>query len=226
MHLKKKAFQLLVAVLVVLMSGGAALSHPRIVVGEPPTGWSPQGPAWFIAPTRAELISYPASSAEWRIVYDWIDGCVSQGRVRTDMVDGLDVLGVLRLEGYLGVPPEARGILASVWCMEASMLTTGTRGGPIRGDYSRGIARAHGPAQLWPWFRHWCGLGDRGGADDLFSSLTCYWSRVVDRYHARATSRCSEPWAVAEALAANGPRYLKRGCDAQSSHWRAMMRWR
>lgn len=159
------------------------------------------------------------------MVYDWIEGCVDRGRVLQRMVDPLDVLAVLRLEDHLGVPWEARGILAAVWCMEASMLKHARGGGPVRGDWRNGVARAHGPAQLWPWFRNWCGLGSRG-ADNLFGALTCYWSRVADRFHYRDTGRCAHPWRVAEALAANGPRYLYRGCDAESSHWREMMRWR
>jgi hypothetical protein len=196
----------------------------RIVLGSPPPNWVPEGPGWFVVPSRDELLSFPASSGEWRTVYSWIDGCVEIGRVKYSMVDQLDVLAVLRLEDYLGVPWEARGILASVWCMEASMLKTGRGGGPVRGDWHNGVARAHGPAQLWPWFRNWCGLGPRG-ADNLFGALTCYWSRMVDRFHHRNASRCGHPWRVAEALAANGPRYLNAGCDAESSHWRQMLRW-
>jgi hypothetical protein len=225
MHFKNKLFLLCISAIMFLMTLSPAAGHPRVVLGEAPDGWAPQGPGWFISPDRSDLLDFPASSGEWRTVYDWIDGCVEIGRVRTSMVDPLDVLAVLRLEDHLGVPWEARGILASVWCMEASMLTHGRKGGPIRGDYKNGIARAHGPAQLWPWFRSWCGFGPRG-ADNLYGALTCYWSRVVDRYHARNVEKCDNPWAVAEALAANGPRYLQSGCRAESSHWRQMIRWR
>lgn len=198
---------------------------PRVVVGAQPADWVAEGPGWYVVPSRDDLLSFPASSGEWRMVYDWIEGCVDRGRVLQRMVDPLDVLAVLRLEDHLGVPWEARGILAAVWCMEASMLKHARGGGPVRGDWRNGVARAHGPAQLWPWFRNWCGLGSRG-ADNLFGALTCYWSRVADRFHYRDTGRCAHPWRVAEALAANGPRYLYRGCDAESSHWREMMRWR
>jgi hypothetical protein len=198
---------------------------PRIVVGAPPVGWAPEGHGWYIVPTREDLLWAPAAHGEWRMVHDWIEGCVEIGRTAQHLVDPLDVLAVLRLEDYLGVPWEARGILASVWCMEASMMKHGRRGGPVRGDWRDGVARAHGPAQLWPWFRNWCGLGARG-ADDLLGALTCYWSRVVDRYYYRNAERCQDPWRVAEALAANGPRYLGMGCNAASSHWREMLRWR
>jgi hypothetical protein len=82
---------------------------------------------------------------------------------------------------------------------------------------------AHGPAQLWPWHRAWCGLSE-AGADDVFAALTCYWQRVVDR-HAKV-STCRDSWRVAEALTANGPRYQRLGCKAESKHWHELMRWR
>jgi len=223
-----KYLQILLMILTIsIMCPADAAARPagRIVVGEPPSDWMPQGPGWFTVPDRDELLWTPASSAEWRIVYDLVEGCVSAGRVTHQMVDPFDVLAVLRLEDHLGVPWEARGILVSVWCLEASMRHADRRGGPIRGDFKNGVARAHGPAQLWPWFRAWCGLGTQG-ADHLLPALACYWSRVVDRYIIRDTNRCQNPWAVAEALAANGPRYLSVGCSAQSSHWRALMKWR
>lgn len=198
--------------------------HPRVVVGVAPEGWIAQGPGWYLVPNRMDLLSFPASSGEWRMVYDWMEGCADSGRTSIKLIDPLDVLAVLRLEDFLGVPWDARGILAAVWCQEASMMHHGRGGGPIRGDFKNGVARAHGPAQLWPWFRNWCGLGARG-ADDLYGALTCYWSRVVDRYHYREAERCDNPWQVAEALAANGPRYLPMGCKAESGHWRAMKRW-
>lgn len=225
----KLFFPILLSAFCVFFGGSVVEARPhehmRVVVGDVPPDWVAQGPGWLVAPRRDELLDFPASSGEWRMVYDWIEGCVEKGRVSQRMVDPLDVLAVLRLEDHLGVPWEARGILASVWCMEASMMRS-TRGGrPIRGDFRNGVARAHGPAQLWPWFRNWCGLGARG-ADDLYGALTCYWARVVDRYHYRDAERCDNPWRVAEALAANGPRYLPMGCRAESSHWREMMRWR
>jgi hypothetical protein len=223
-----------VLVVVTLVGLGSAHGRPggrppavnaRVVVGTPPVGWVAEGPGWYVVPTRDDLLWEPAASGEWRMVHEWIEGCVARGRVSQRMVDPLEVLAVMRLEEYLGIPWDARGILAAVWCMEASMRTVGRKGGPVRGDWRNGVARAHGPAQLWPWFREWCGFGPRG-ADNLYGALTCYWSRVADRHHYRNTSRCSNPWRVAEALAANGPRYLPMGCDAESSHWREMLSWR
>jgi hypothetical protein len=227
--MRKFSIFMALALILLLVFGGSSAARPpavpsRIVWGSP-DGWTPQGPEWFSVPRRDDLLGEPATHGEWRLVTDLIDGCVSEGRTSWRLVDPLDVLAVLRLEEHLGVPWEARGILVSVWCMEASMLRFGRGGGPIRGDFHRGVARAHGPAQLWPWFRAWCGL-PRGGADDLLGGLTCYWSRVVDRHHYRDAARCPEPWAVAEALAANGPRYLPMGCRAASSHWRVLTAWR
>lgn len=227
--MKCNLFFVMLVALVTMLVGGDAGARPgpgvRVVMGPRPIGWVSPGPGWYFVPPRDELLWAPASAREWSTVHDWIGGCVARGRVRRDMVDPLDVLAVLRLEDHLGVPEGASGILAAVWCMEASMLNRGAGGGPIRGDFRGGVARAHGPAQLWPWFRNWCGLGN-GGADDLYGALTCYWARVVDRYHYRNASRCGDPWRVAEALTANGPRYLRAGCRAESSHWREMVRWR
>jgi hypothetical protein len=90
----------------------------------------------------------------------------------------------------------------------------------MRGDVRHGIAQAHGPLQLWPWHRAWCGLS-AGGADDIDAAARCYWSRVEDRRQARALD-CADSWRVGEALAANGPAYLPHGCAATSSHWRQM----
>lgn len=125
------------------------------------------------------------------------------------------LLILLRLEAQLGVPDESRGILAAVWCVEGALLSR-----ELRGDVRGGVARAHGPFQLWPWHREWCGLAE-GGADDLEAAARCYWARVVDRREARALE-CDDSWRVGEALAANGPAYLSMGCAAESSHWRAM----
>lgn len=167
------------------------------------------------------LMSEVPSPEESQIVSRQIDLCKRSVELTADPYL---VLAVLRLEHQLGVPPEAQGILNSVWCIEASMRLEGRHGGPIRGDYHNGVARAHGPAQLWAWHRNWCGLTE-GGADDLVASLTCYWQRVVDRREKRAL-HCDDSWRVGEALAANGPRYRKFGCKAKSGHWEEMEAWK
>lgn len=166
------------------------------------------------------LLQEPISDEERSMVEAQISLCKRDVK---NVADPFLVLAVLRLEDELDVPPEARGILGSVWCLEASMKLEGREGGPVRGDYHGGVAMAHGPAQLWPWHRNWCGLTD-GGADDLTASLTCYWQRVVERREKRAMG-CKNSWQVAEALAANGPRYKSWGCKAKSSHWRELERW-
>lgn len=166
------------------------------------------------------LLQEPPDEEERTSVETQIDRCKRDVK---GVADPFLVLAVLRLEDELGVPAEARGILGSVWCMEASMKLEGRDGGPVRGDFHGGTAMAHGPAQLWPWHRDWCGLTD-GGADDLLASLTCYWQRVVDRREKRAMN-CKDSWRVGEALAANGPKYKSWGCKAKSSHWRELERW-
>jgi hypothetical protein len=166
------------------------------------------------------LLQEPINDEERALVEVQINRCKRDVR---GVADPFLVLAVLRLEKELDVPPEARGILGSVWCIEAAMRVEGKEGGPVRGDYHGGTAMAHGPAQLWPWHRDWCGLTD-GGADDLVASLTCYWQRVVDRREKRAMN-CEDSWRVGEALAANGPKYKSWGCKAKSSHWRELERW-
>ena len=139
------------------------------------------------------------------------------------VVDLDDALALLRHEWELGVPRELRGILLATWCVEAGMRTRASDGGLIRGDSRNGVEMAHGPFQLWPWQREWCGLRE-GEADDLLVAAWCHWKRVSDRRQERAME-CDESWRVGEALAANGPRYLPYGCAAESGHWREWKRW-
>jgi hypothetical protein len=126
------------------------------------------------------------------------------------------VLALWRLEEELGVPEEARGILGATWCWESAM-----RRNPRSGD----VGRSHGPLQMQDWFWSWC--GGRGQTQDLLDAATCFWSRVEDRYRAKAM-RCQPHvrWRVAESLTANGPKYARFGCKAESAHWRELMRWR
>ncbi len=166
------------------------------------------------------LLEDPATEAERAQVEAQIGGCIRDVR---RVADPWLVLAVLRYEETLGVPDEARGILGAVWCIESAMRVEAARGGPVRGDIRNGRAMAHGPAQLWPWHRAWCGLTD-AGADDLFAALGCYWQRVSERHEKRA-SGCAQSWRVAEALTANGPRYAPQGCTAQSGHWRQRAAW-
>jgi hypothetical protein len=193
-----------------------APTMPRPVMDGGVCQW-PEGPS----PTLlGVLLEELPTEAERQVVETQIARC------KRDVVTVADpwlVLAVYRYEDLLGVPDEARGILGAVWCIEAAMRTQSADGEAIRGDWQDGRAMAHGPAQLWPWHRAWCGLTE-AGADDVFAALGCYWQRVVDR-HPKA-SRCADAWRVAEALTANGPRYQREGCRAESKHWRELMRWR
>jgi len=140
------------------------------------------------------------------------------------VADPIMMLALLRHESEMGVPDHARGIMLATWCIEGAMRMTAQSGGAIRGDIRDGQAMAHGPFQLWPWQRKWCGLKD-GEADDILLAASCYWERVSDRREARALN-CKDSWRVGEALGANGPRYLPLGCAAESAHWRELTRWR
>lgn len=133
--------------------------------------------------------------------------------------DPFGLLSLVRLEDALDVPDESRGILAAVWCIEGAMRSDKA----LRGDPRMGVAQAHGPFQLWPWHRAWCGLTE-AGADDLETAARCYWARVEDRRQVRAME-CADSWRVGEALTANGVAYLPFGCAAESSHWREAMSW-
>lgn len=164
---------------------------------------------------------FPPSVEDVARVEQMIQLCDGASKTATNPYD---VLRLLLLERDLGVPDEASGILVASWCHEAGLRLQDRDGGPLRGDWRNGVAMAHGPFQLWPWHRAWCGLA-KGGADDLIASATCYWRRIADRYEIR-TAGCSDRWRVAEALAANGPRYKHWGCKARSKHWLLLERWR
>ena len=166
------------------------------------------------------LLEEDITEHERQVVETQIDRCLRDVR---QVADPWMVLGLYRYEEALGVPVEARGILGAVWCIESAMRIEAAGGGLIRGDWRDGLAMAHGPVQMWPWMREWCGLTD-DGVDDLWASMACYWRRVEDRLG--KAGECEQKWRVAEALTANGPRYQTLGCKAESSHWRELERWR
>lgn len=185
---------------------------PPIRMCEMPSGPSPD--------IFGVLLEEDITEHERQVVETQIDRCLRDVR---QVADPWMVLGLYRYEEVLGVPVEVRGILGAVWCIEAAMRIEAEGGGVIRGDWRDGLAMAHGPVQMWPWMREWCGLTD-AGVDDLWASMACYWRRVEDRLG--KASECAEKWRVAEALTANGPRYQVLGCKAESSHWRELERWR
>lgn len=173
------------------------------------------------------LLEDPITDLERSRVYAQIEQC-KRNTVKT--ADPFMVLALLRYEETLGIPEDMRGILGATWCIEAALRTESARGGPVRGDPRNGVSMASGPFQLWPWQRKWCGFGhglsENGGADNLFAAAQCYWGRVADRYDARvAGAGCKRPWVVAEALGANGPKYLPYGCSAESKHHQELKRW-
>jgi hypothetical protein len=174
---------------------------------------------------RNELLSEPMTSFEFENVIIQIENCKRKVKL-TASVD--DVLLLYRWEDYLGIPFEYRGILGAVWCWESAMRTKSRTGGLIRGDYHGGVSMAHGPFQLWPWHRSWCGIEKSGGADNLLVASWCYWKRVLDRLDYRVTREkwdCEHPIRVAEALTANGPFYIKKRCSAASMHWAEWEKW-
>jgi hypothetical protein len=195
-------------------------SSPRPVVHVEELGGMCEMPSGPSPTMLGVLLEQPVTEYERQVVEAQIDRCIRDVR---RVADPWLVLGLYRYEGVLGVPEEARGILGAVWCIEAAMRIEAAGGGAIRGDIRNGQAMAHGPVQMWPWMREWCGLTD-AGVDDLWASMACYWRRVEDRIG--KASACAEPWRVAEALTANGMRYQHHGCKAESKHWRELKRWR
>lgn len=168
-------------------------------------------PAYSLTPLALWSHDLP-TPAERELVEAAIDGC---GQTNRKVADPWMALVLVRLADAAGAPPL---LLTAAWCVESSMRTRGATGGPIAGDPMDGVWRARGPFQLHGWWERWC--GEYGRRDEFFWSATCYLKRVVSgRPGAEA---CNEPWRVAEALAANGPRYARMGCEAESKHWRVM----
>jgi hypothetical protein len=164
----------------------------------------------------------PANEEETREAYVLIDACTRTSR---KIADHALVVALLRLETRLGLPAEMRGILPSVWCIESSMRTRSSMGGPIYGDFLHGAPRAYGPLQIHGWMYHWCG-GDKGTAQDLLWSARC-WVKRMQWFHPKAVERCGPAgaWGISEAMTANPIRYKWR-CDARSFHYKVMINGR
>jgi hypothetical protein len=187
---------------------------------EEPVPWCTE-PEHLVPDLMGRLLQAEVSNNERLLIETAMYEC---SRKPEKIADPWMMLAVLRTEKDIGIPAEARGILLASWCVEGALRTVGRDGGSLRGDYRDGEAMAHGPFQLWPWQRQWCGLTD-AGADDPVMAARCHAKRIMDRREARALS-CKDSWRVGEALAANGPRYLPAGCAAESAHWRELTRWR
>jgi hypothetical protein len=176
-----------------------------------------------VVPERLGILLHDLPTQDEReVVVTAIDGCQQTNR---RVADPWLALALLRLEADAGAPA---GMLLAAWCREASMRTvSASTGGPIHGDVLDGVARAVGPMQMHGWWVRWCGW-DRDRRADLLDSATCYLRRIVDQLD-EAESECGAgdaAWRVAEALAANAPRYASHGCDARSEHWRILESWR
>jgi hypothetical protein len=199
--------------------GSAIRAEPLPVIAPMPRSPEPPANPPVVLPVNLPpsqlgvLIAEPPTDLERAEVERQIDRCSRDVRA---VADPWLVLALWRLEADLGVPEAARGILGATWCWEAAM-----REKPRAGDHGQ----SHGPYQMQAWHWAWCGAA--GPSDDLLEAATCYWARVDDRFRAR-TAGCPERvrWRVAEALAANGPRYLPLGCAAESRHWQELVRWR
>lgn len=170
-------------------------------------------------PTRLGVLLYePVTQAERELVVRAIDGCRQTNRA---VADPWLALALARIEADAGAPP---GLLLAAWCREASMRTVGARtGGPIHGDWLDGVPRAVGPFQLHGWFRAWCGGGPDEAAE-LIWSANCYLSRIIATLPRTAECGVGQ-WRAAEAWTANSPRYIPRGCSAESQHWQILESW-
>lgn len=171
-------------------------------------------------PTRLGVILYePVTRTERELVVRAIDGCRQTNR---DVADPWLALALARIEADAGAPP---GMLLAAWCREASMMTRGRSQRRIAGDIADGMATSFGPFQMQGWWLRWCGWSsDR--RDDLLDAGTCYLARVHSLLPS-AESECGSgaAWRVAEALAANHPKYAPRGCAAESQHWEILESW-
>ncbi len=163
----------------------------------------------------------PATRNEERLVLASIDTC---GQTNREVADPWLVLALLRLEGDLGVPSSARGVLPAIWCIEASMRTESPKGGLIRGDFSGGHAASHGPLQIAEWQEAWCGMRP-GSRDNLLLAAEC-WVQRTNSFLGAKTKECGarDAWRVAEAMTSNPHKYKWHGCKAASKHWRQLAR--
>jgi len=150
-----------------------------------------------------------------------VDTAITRCAFRTpyELVDPWRVLALLRLEDILDVPPDHRGLLPAVWCIEASMRTEAVGGGLIRGDYREGKGHlSHGPFQLSTSLRNACN-GAPGLRHDLIAAARC-WVANVYRVLPKAAATCpSSSWVHAEALVSN-PRSYRGQCRLASKHYR------
>lgn len=128
------------------------------------------------------------------------------------------LLQLIQLEKDLGTDRWIRGALLAVFCVESSYRTENKKGGRVLGDYRNGVAMAHGPFQLWPVNRRYC--GERNGeSHDLEWSARC-WVKLVERTYKKAVEKCPDSaWRTAEAAVSNIAKY-QWSCRLGSKHWK------
>jgi hypothetical protein len=200
---------LLSAAIIVTIGGSGVLAGPPRV--RPPI-------------TLDEILLYPETPEEETVVSFQLAACV---RGSSPSASRRLVLALWRLEGILGVPREARGLLGAVWCWETGFSTE-----PPVGDNGR----SHGPFQMMGWFWNWCGhpIGRPDGTylppkalrrttHDIVLAASCYWARVK---HYLDDGLCPGNVWRAEAMAAHGPKYKSKGCAAESLHSLELTRWK
>jgi hypothetical protein len=128
------------------------------------------------------------------------------------------ILKLIRLERELGVYDWIPGALLGVFCVESSYRVETPKGGKILGDYRDKVAMAHGPFQLWPINRRYCGER-KGEAHDLEWSARC-WVDLVERTYKKARVKCPDSaWRTAEAAVSNIAKY-RWSCKLGSKHWK------
>ncbi len=132
------------------------------------------------------------------------------------------LITLIRLERELGVHDWIPGALIGVFCVESSYRIRTRRGGKILGDYRGKVAMAHGPFQMWPVNRRYCGE-KKGESHDLEWSARC-WVKLVERTHKKAKGKCpGSAWRTAEAAVSNIAKY-QWSCDLSSKHWKVAER--
>jgi hypothetical protein len=129
------------------------------------------------------------------------------------------LLRLIKLEQELGVAERwIPGALLAVFCVESSYRIVNKKGGRVLGDFRNGVAMAHGPFQLWPVNRRYCGER-KGESHDLEWSARC-WVKLVERTYKKAIDKCpNSAWRTAEAAVSNIAKY-RWSCQLSSKHWK------
>jgi hypothetical protein len=177
-----------------------------------------------------EIVSGELTDPERNKVQFILDNCPNSNRSK---IDPYDVLALVRLEEYFGLPKEIVGILPAVFCIESGLQ----KGEDLIGDEGRAL----GPAQFhiaayrtcittsWrnPNISHI--VGKKDWRSDFLFSARC-WITNTMRVMKRIERECPdsslyEKWQVAEANVSNWVRYKGHGCKAKSKHFKLLEVW-